>query len=347
MASINKDFLLQALNNVMDPYTHRAIVDFIVNLSNNDGIISIILDYPEEIGKAKTNLDKELKALCEQVLRNIEGFKDLRLAITWQQTVTPAPTKSAKAKIKPDRVKNIILVASGKGGVGKSTVAANLAIALMDLGFKVGLMDADIYGPSIPRLFGVVNTKAKSADGKIIPIQKYGLELMSIGFLVNPETATIWRGPMVTKTLYQLIMMTRWPALDYLIIDTPPGTGDVHLTLGESYDISGLIGVSTPQDIAVDDMAKCIDMCQKLDMRILGIIENMAYFMDQLGKKHYIFGQSNIQKLKGTKLLASIPLVEELANASDRGKPIPYYDYNSEITTIFHNLALLVSESVK
>ena len=192
----------------------------------------------------------------------------------------------------------MLVVASGKGGVGKSTVAANLAISLAELGHKVGILDADIYGPSIPRIFNI-KEKPEIKDGLLIPFEKYGLKIMSMGFLVPEESALVWRGPMLTKAVHQLFKMTLWATtqdpLDYLIIDTPPGTGDIHLSIAENYEIDGAIVVTTPQALALIDAFKAVDMFKKLQINILGVIENMAYFINSsTGGKEYIFGKSNL-----------------------------------------------------
>ncbi len=190
------------------------------------------------------------------------------------------------------------MVASGKGGVGKSTVAANLAISLAELGYKVGILDADIYGPSIPRIFNI-KEKPEIKDGLLIPFEKYGLKIMSMGFLVPEGSALVWRGPMLTKAVHQLFKMTLWATpqdpLDYLIIDTPPGTGDIHLSIAENYEIDGAIVVTTPQALALIDAFKAVDMFKKLQINILGVIENMAYFINpSTGGKEYIFGKSDL-----------------------------------------------------
>jgi ATP-binding protein involved in chromosome partitioning len=243
-------------------------------------------------------------------------------------------------------VRKIIIVASGKGGVGKSTIAANLAIALQLAGKNVGLLDADIYGPSIPQIFSL-EQKPILEDNLMLPHEKYGLQLMSVGFLVDKKNATIWRGPMTTKILYQLLRMTKWGnsqgELDYLIIDTPPGTGDVHLSLAENYLLDGVIIVTTPQKLALLDAAKAIDMYAKLNVPILGLVENMSYFQAETNSsKNYIFGQNGAEKLAkqhNIPILAEFPLCNEMAAASDAGKPLAYYKPNSIALPTFTRLA--------
>ena len=234
-------------------------------------------------------------------------------------------------KLLPD-VKNIIAVSSGKGGVGKSTVAANLAIALARLGYKVGLLDTDIFGPSVPKMFHVEDARpyAVNKDGRdlIEPVEQYGVKLLSIGFFVNPDTATLWRGGMATSALKQLIADADWGELDYFILDTPPGTSDIHLTLLQTLSITGAVIVSTPQQVALADARKGIDMYRndKVNVPILGLIENMAWFTpaELPENKYYIFGKEGCKQLAqemNVPLLAQIPLVQSICENGDEGTP--------------------------
>lgn len=230
------------------------------------------------------------------------------------------------------QVKNIIAVSSGKGGVGKSTVSVNLAIALAKLGYKVGLLDTDIFGPSIPKMLGVEGERpyAVEKEGRqlIVPVEKYGIKLLSIGFFVNPETATLWRGGMATSALKQLIADADWGDLDYFILDTPPGTSDIHLTLLQTLAITGAVIVSTPQKVALADARKGIDMYKndKVNVPILGLVENMAWFTpaELPNNKYYIFGKEgckNLAKEMGCPLLAQIPIVQSICEDGDDGQP--------------------------
>ena len=230
------------------------------------------------------------------------------------------------------QVKNVIAVSSGKGGVGKSTVSANLAIALAKLGYKVGLLDTDIFGPSMPKMFGVEEERpyAVEKDGRqlIEPIERYGVKLLSIGFFVRPDTATLWRGGMATSALKQLIADADWGELDYFVLDTPPGTSDIHLTLLQTLAITGAIIVSTPQKVALADARKGIDMYrnEKVNVPILGLVENMAYFIpaELPQNKYYIFGKNgckNLAQEMGVPLLAQIPIVQSICESGDEGKP--------------------------
>jgi ATP-binding protein involved in chromosome partitioning len=254
--------------------------------------------------------------------------KDVEVEIETEFKSKPRPEVG---KMLP-QVKNIVAVSSGKGGVGKSTVSANLAIALARLGYKVGLLDADIFGPSVPKMFNVEDARpyAVEVDGRnlIEPIEKYGVKLLSIGFFVNPDTATLWRGGMATNALKQLIADANWGELDYFILDTPPGTSDIHLTLLQTLAITCAVIVSTPQAVALADARKGIDMYRndKVNVPILGLVENMAWFTpaELPENKYYIFGKEGCKRLAeemGTPLLAQIPLVQSICESGDAGEP--------------------------
>jgi ATP-binding protein involved in chromosome partitioning len=254
-------------------------------------------------------------------------------------------------------VKHIIAVGSGKGGVGKSTIAANLAIALHKNGNKVGILDADIYGPSIPIMFDVVDEKPTldpdAENGKIMPVEKYGIKIQSIGFFVDQEQALIWRGPMVSQALNQLFNDTHWGELDYLVVDLPPGTGDIHLTLVQQYPVDGIAIVSTPQQVALADAKKAFSMFSqdKIKIRILGLIENMSYFTpaELPDNKYYLFGKQGGRKLADNErvnLLAEIPLVQSICESGDSGSPIAL-DENSPVFKAFMNLAINIQAMVE
>ena len=217
----------------------------------------------------------------------------------------------------------IIAIASGKGGVGKSTVSSNLAISLSKSGSRVGLLDADIYGPSIPRIFGVSGQSVTSRDGKSFePIESNGIQLMSIGFVQTNNDAMIWRGPMLSQAINQLLFQTNWNDLEYLIIDLPPGTGDAQLTISQKANLTGTILVTTPQNISLIDVEKSLIAFRKLDIEVLGLIENMSYFTDDSGKDHYIFGKGNIvdfSEKHGIDLISNLPILPDLTKYSDNG----------------------------
>ena len=255
-----------------------------------------------------------------------------------------------------EKVKNIIAVSSGKGGVGKSTISANLAVALGLLGYKVGLLDADIHGPSIPKMFGVEDAQPEiiEMDGKhtIIPIEKYGIKLLSIGFFVDPQVALVWRGPVASNALKQLITDADWGELDYFVMDLPPGTGDIHLTLVQSTGITGAIVVTTPQEVALADARKGINMYMgdKVNVPVLGLVENMAWFTpaELPDNKYYIFGKDGGKRLAeelDLPLLGQIPLVQSIRECGDAGRPIAF-DENSILSVAFKELAQRVVERV-
>lgn len=255
-------------------------------------------------------------------------------------------TKKTNRKLLP-QVKNIIAVASGKGGVGKSTVATNLAVALSKEGYKVGLLDADIFGPSIPKMFGVEEeqpqVKKESNKDIIVPIRKFNIKLLSIGFFVSKFDATVWRGPLASKVLQQLIGDTDWGALDYLFFDLPPGTSDIHLTLVQTLPVTGAIIVSTPQNVALADAIKGIMMFKNdpVNVPILGIVENMSWFTpaESPGQKHFIFGKDGCKKITeefNIPLLGQIPLIQEIREGGDSGEPSALE--NTSIGEIFREI---------
>lgn len=254
------------------------------------------------------------------------------------------------------QVKNIIAVSSGKGGVGKSTVAANLAVALAAQGYQVGLLDADIFGPSVPKMFHVESEQiyAWEKDGRqlLIPAEKYGVKMLSIGFFVNPDTATLWRGGMASNTLKQLIADADWGELDYLVLDTPPGTSDIHLTLLQNLAITGAVIVSTPQQVALADARKGIDMYrnEKVGVPILGLVENMAWFTpaELPENRYYLFGREGVKRLAEemqTPLLAQIPIVQSICEGGDEGEPAALRT-NTITGLAFHDLARAVVEAI-
>ncbi len=277
---------------------------------------------------------------------------DVEVTITTEsrQAARPEPGKMLP------QVKNVIAVSSGKGGVGKSTVAANLAVALVKLGYKVGLLDADIFGPSMPKMFQVEDARpyAVTKDGRdlIEPVEKYGLKLLSIGFFVNPDQATLWRGGMASNALKQLVGDADWGDLDYFVIDTPPGTSDIHLTLLQTLAITGAVIVTTPQQVALADARKGVDMYRndKVNVPILGLVENMAWFTpaELPENKYYIFGKEGGKKLAdelGVPLLGQIPLVQSICESGDAGAPAAL-DENTVTGRAFLQLAAAVVRQV-
>ena len=294
--------------------------------------VTVVLEFPRDTDPFLRSTVKAAEAAIKYYCsRNEEGGAsndDIDVEIVTEFKSKPRPEVE---KLLPG-VKNIIAVSSGKGGVGKSTVAANLAIALARLGYRVGLLDADIFGPSVPKMFHVEDERpyAVKKDGRdlICPIEQYGVKMLSIGFFVSPTTATLWRGGMATSALKQLIADADWGELDYFILDTPPGTSDIHLTLLQTLSITGAVIVSTPQQVALADARKGIDMYRndKVNVPILGLIENMAWFTpaELPDNRYYIFGREGCKQLAeemNVPLLAQIPLVQSICDSGDRGEP--------------------------
>lgn len=279
--------------------------------------------------------DPFLKSVVKAAETAIHTYvdKDVRVTINVKTTQARRPEPG---KMLP-QVRNVIAVSSGKGGVGKSTVAANLAVALARLGYKVGLLDADIFGPSMPKMFHMEAERifAEEKEGRqlLIPAMKYGVELLSIGFFVNPDTATLWRGGMASNALKQLIADTDWGELDYFILDTPPGTSDIHLTLLQNLAITGAVIVSTPQQVALADARKGIDMYRndKVNVPILGLVENMSWFTpaELPDNRYYIFGREGVSRLAEEMqlpLLGQIPVVQSICESGDEGEPAAVHD---------------------
>ena len=319
--------ITDALATVVYPGTKKNIVDSDMVAMDNvhiDGMkVTVTLIFPRDT-------DPFLKSTIKAAEAAIHYHVDKNVEVTIETEFKSAPRPEVGKLLQ--QVKNIIAVSSGKGGVGKSTVSANLAIALARLGYKVGLLDTDIFGPSMPKMFGVEDARPNGVnkDGRqlIEPIEKYGVKLLSIGFFVNPDTATLWRGGMATSALKQLIADADWGDLDYFILDTPPGTSDIHLTLLQTLSITGAVIVSTPQKVALADARKGIDMYRndKVNVPILGLVENMAYFTpaELPNNKYYIFGKDGAKNLAdelGVALLAQIPIVQSICESGDAGEP--------------------------
>ena len=265
--------------------------------------------------------------------------KDANLSKKFIDQITP---KTLFKKNKINGVKKIIAISSGKGGVGKSTIAVNLAIALKNLKYNVGILDADIYGPSIPKMMGILE-KPKSEDGvNLIPIKKFNIQCMSIGFMVSEDTPMIWRGPMVASTIKTFTGKVLWDNIDFLIIDMPPGTGDALLTFSQEIDIDGAIIITTPQEIAIIDVKRGIEMFKKTNVKIIGIIENMTSFTSEDGMEHFIFGKDggkNIAERFDIELLGQIPIDIKIRENSDDGLPFMENNIENKISNIFTNIS--------
>ncbi len=347
-----KDQITEALGKIRFPDKNQDIVslNMVSDLKVEENKISFLLVFP----KANSPFEKSMVKACEATLKALVGA-DIEVEIKTTGKVVAAPLKSPEEKALSG-VKNIIAIASGKGGVGKSTVSSNLAVALAKTGAKVGLLDADIYGPSIPKMFKVESARPtiEKVNGKdmINPVESYGVKILSIGFFVNLEDALIWRGSMATNALKQFITDTIWGDLDYLLIDLPPGTGDIHLTMVQTIPVNGAIIVSTPQDVAIADAIKGISMFknESINVPILGFVENMSWFTPEElpNNKYYIFGKDGLKNLaeeRGIELLGQIPLVQSVREGGDTGNPAAV-DENSVIGSAFKGLAASVVNSL-
>jgi ATP-binding protein involved in chromosome partitioning len=323
---ITRDNILEALSKVLEPDLKKDIVALqLVKDVNFDGEVisfTVMVHNPAMHSRAR------MKEATSFAIERAFG-KEVKVNVNVEPL--PANRDAAQRKVLPG-VKNIIAVASGKGGVGKSTITSNLAVGLAARGYKVGLIDADIYGPSMPIMLDLVNDRPSTVevDGKtyIKPLENYGVKVLSIGFFAEMNQAIVWRGPMATKALNQMIGDVWWGDLDFMILDLPPGTGDIHLTLVSAVPLSGAVVVSTPQEIALADARKAVNMFQldTIKVPILGIVENMAFFTpdDAPDKKYYIFGRSGAQGLAenlGLPFLGEIPLVQSIREAGDVGRP--------------------------
>ncbi len=336
-----QDQLLQALAAVTDPNTGKDFVSTksLKNLHVSGGEVAfdVELGYP-----AKSQIPALRNALIAAA-KGVPGVDNVSANIT---TKVVAHAAQRGVALLP-KVKNIVAVASGKGGVGKSTTAVNLALALAAEGAAVGLLDADIYGPSQPMMMGIEG-RPESADGKTMePLENYGVQVMSIGFLVAQDEAMIWRGPMATQALEQLLRQTNWADLDYLIVDLPPGTGDIQLTLSQRVPMTGAVIVTTPQDIALLDAKKGIKMFEKVGVPILGIVENMAvHVCSNCGHVEHIFGEGGGKRMAaeyGMDYLGALPLAIKIREQADGGKPTVVADPDSEIAGIYKAVARQVA----
>ncbi len=328
---INREDVLKALSNVMDPDLGKDLVTLgmiqDVNITENKIAFSVVLTTPA------CPLKEMLKKDCLSAIEGM-GLDGVEVEINMTSSVTT--TRLDNLPLLPN-VKNLIAVASGKGGVGKSTVTSNLAVALSKAGAKVGIIDADIFGPSIPTMFGCEDEqptiRKEGEKNWIIPIEKYGVKLISIGFLSPGDSAIVWRGPMASSALKQFITDTDWGDLDYLLFDLPPGTSDIHLTLVQTLPVTGAIVITTPQKVALADAAKGVSMFQQsqINVPVLGIIENMSYFTpaELPDNKYYIFGKNGgkeLAKKSDVEFLGEIPLVQSIRESGDSGQPVVLKD---------------------
>jgi len=339
--AINQEQILRALSNVNDPELHRDIVSLgmVKNLNVNGGKVS----FTVELTTPACPLRETIETDCKKALAAVPGVTGLDIQFGAQ--VRGSKAGAGQTDLLPT-VKNVVLVAAGKGGVGKSTVAANLAVALKTHGAATGLLDADIYGPSVPIIMGVRGEPRKiEVDGvqKIAPTIAHGIPIMSIGFFLDPDQAVIWRGPMLGKALHQLMADVHWGALDYLVVDMPPGTGDVQITFSQQLKVSGALLVATPQEVALADVVRAKSMFDKVMIPILGIVENMSYFIcDGCGKEHDIFSRGGAKKAAERfqiPYLGEIPITPALREGGDAGVPVLIQDPTSPVSKSFLDIA--------
>ena len=337
MSTVTKDTIEEALSGIVDPHTG---LDLVTGKSVNDCVvdnqnvsIELVLGYPAK------GWHPNLKQEVVDVVSKLENIQSVDVRIKTQ--VVSHEVQKGVTPLK--NVRNVIAVASGKGGVGKSTVSANLALALSAEGAKAGVLDADIYGPSQPRMLGV-GGRPESKDGKSLePMNSYHVQVMSIGFLIEEDTPMIWRGPMVTQALEQLLQDTQWRDLDYLIIDLPPGTGDIQLTLAQKVPVSGAVIVTTPQDIALLDARKALKMFEKVEIPVLGIIENMStHICSNCGHEEHIFGEGGGKRMSveySVEHLGDIPLDGRIRSDADGGRPTVVADPDGSLAQAYRTIA--------
>ena len=336
MAELTKEQVEAALTQIQDPYIGKDLVasNTVKNIEIDGGNVNVSV----ELGYPAKGIKDDVATEIEEKIREA-GAENVEANVSWS-----IEARSVQKSLKPlENIKNVIAVASGKGGVGKSTTAVNLALALSMEGANVGVLDADIYGPSQPRMLGV-SGQPKSSDGKSLePMESHGLQAMSIGFLIDEETPMIWRGPMVTQALEQLLNDTRWRGLDYLVVDLPPGTGDVQLTLAQKIPVSGAVIVTTPQDIALLDARKGLKMFEKVEVPVLGIVENMSiHICSECGHEESIFGEGGGARMaeeSGVEMLGALPLDIHIREQADGGNPTVAAMPDSRIAEIYREIA--------
>ena len=337
MSDATREKIEAALRGYREPYlgTDLFTASAVRELHVENGRVSVLVELGFPSGGYADELSGALRGLISQV----PGVREAEVRVG-----TQILSHAVQRNLKPlPGVKNIIAVASGKGGVGKSTVAVNLALALAADGVRVGMLDADIYGPSQPRMLGLKGRPSTKDGKRIIPMVGHGIQCMSVGFLVDEETPMVWRGPMVTQALMQLIGDTDWEALDYLIVDLPPGTGDIQLTLSQRVPVSGAVIVTTPQEIALLDARKGLKMFQKVEVGILGIVENMStHVCSQCGHEEHIFGVGGGERLAaqyGVPYLGSLPLELRIREQTDGGKPTVVAEPQSTVAQRYRDIA--------
>jgi len=364
MATITKEEVLARLRQVKGPDLEGNIVDLglLSEIFIADGKVYFSITVPSDRAEEL----EPMRAAAEKVVLAIDGAKGAMVTLTAARKAgdasqaprpapqaAPAPPRQAPGRDKPGvpGVRSIIAVASGKGGVGKSTTAVNLALGLAANGLKVGILDADIYGPSMPRLLGISGRPQQKEGRVLVPMENYGIKVMSMGFLVEEETPMIWRGPMVISALTQMLREVEWGELDVLVVDMPPGTGDAQLTMAQQVPLAGAVIVSTPQDLALIDARKGLNMFRKVSVPVLGIVENMSYFIaPDTGRRYDIFGHGGARREAerlGVPFLGEVPLTMDIRETSDAGTPVTAGAPDGPAAKIYREIAAAVWDGVE
>lgn len=367
-----KGEVIAALETIVDTASDKNLVDahMIEQVNVNAGLVDLVI----VIDKGRSREDRfTLEDAIYETIEAVDGVREVKIKLMTPQAIekeasgestsaakpVPGPAAAPKGPAAPggsvpasapiDGVGKVIAVASGKGGVGKSTIAANLALALQKIGYRVGLLDVDIYGPSLPTLLGVAG-RPSVRERRIVPLEAQGLRLMSLGFLMEDDTPVIWRGPIVTGIIRQFLRDVDWSGIDYLVVDMPPGTGDAQLALAQTVPVDGALIVTTPSDLALIDAARGLQMFKTLNIDVIGIVENMSKFVcPSCGTEHFIFGKDTVEaeaKRLQTKLLGAIPLDIEVRKGGDEGRPIVAANPESPVTKAFIELAEAVAAQV-
>lgn len=345
MAKVSRITIYDKLETVMVPNTSGSVVKLKcvkgLNISDN-GVVAVNIVLPAE-GKGSE------KAIATEIKEKLESIPEVYQTAVNVTIEDKSHGTVEKVNLIPN-VKYPIVIGSGKGGVGKSTVSVNLAIALSKLGYKVGLLDADLYGPSIPLMLGADSTPEVTENEKLKPVEAYGIKVMSLGFMLEDDTPVIWRGPLLIKALQQFLEDVEWGELDFLLTDLPPGTGDIQISMSQNVEVKGAIAVTTPQDVALLDVKKAVTMFNKIGIPVLGVIENMSHFIcPDCGSKHHIFSgdNTNTEEQLKTEKLGEIPLTISIRKGGDEGRPVIISEPDSDVAKAFMETAKKISEIVK